>query len=213
MQQNTQTRIQIPSQPTPGQPHRVANVSGSVEGCQKVQDIINRIILEQSSQFVMAGAAFQTQSQQPYGQQQPHQQYGQQQQQAQPDYSAQWAAYYASVGQNAQGGAAVISAPAAAAATATAAGGTQGQAHAADAFYDDFFRYAYHYGEDAARQYYGAWSPSVGSTNPYGTNPGGTGAVAPKKENEPNQSVQETAQIRDSSVRNVSNLPAWITKS
>ena len=94
MQARTQTRIQIPSQPTPGQPHRVANVSGSAEGCQKVQEIINRIILEQSSQFVMAGAAFQAQpQQQQYGQQQ--QQYGaaapqQQTAAAQPDYSAQW---------------------------------------------------------------------------------------------------------------------------
>lgn len=215
MQQRTQTRIQIPSQPTPGQPHRVANVSGSAEGCQKVQEIINRIIMEQSSQFVMAGAAFQQQPQQQYGQQQ--QQYGaaaQQQQQAQPDYSAQWAAYYASVGQNAQG-AAVASAPAAAAPVAAAAAATsQGQQHAADHFYDDFFRYSYHYGEEAARQYYGAWSPAVGSTNPYGTNPAqGSAAAAPKKENEPNQSAQDTAHIRDTSVRNVSNLPAWLTKS
>jgi len=108
----------------------------------------------------------------------------------------------------------VNSAPVAAAPAAAA--GTQGQQHAADHFYDDFFRYAYHYGEDAARQYYGAWSPPVGSTNPYGTNPAASAgaAVAPKKEHDPNQgNAQDTAHIRDSSVRNVSNLPAWMTKS
>ena len=78
MQQRTQTRIQIPSQPTPGQMYRIATVSGPAEGCQKVQEIINRIIMEQSSQFVMNGQAFGE-----YGQNQAYGMYGQQQQQQQ----------------------------------------------------------------------------------------------------------------------------------
>jgi len=215
MQQRTQTRIQIPSQPTPGQQNRIATVSGPAEGCQKVQEIINRIIVEQSSQFVMAGAAFQQHTNAHYGQSQ----YGAvANQQAQPDYSAQWAAYYASVGQNVQGaGVAQTSAPVSAATISAAPGGNQGQQPAADAYYDDFFRYSYHYGESAARQYYAAWSPPVGTVNPYGTNPAlDTTAtnIDQKQENkESNQTITaDTSQIRDSSVRNVSNLPAWMTK-
>ena len=126
----------------------------------------------------------------------------------------QRAAYYASIGQT--GTQAINSAPVAAAPAAAAAAGNQGQQHAPDHFYDDFFRYSYHYGEDAARQYYGAWSPPVGSVNPYGTNPAGTSsaAAAPKSENElTNSNGHDAANIRDSSVRNVSNLPAWMTKS
>merc|ERR1712025_636397 len=45
---------------------------------------------------------------------------------------------------------------------------------APDAYYDAFFRYMYHYGEDAARKYYGAWSPPQGTPNPYGVNPNST---------------------------------------
>ena len=177
MQQRTQTRIQIPSEPTPGQIYRIATVSGSAEGCQKVQEIISRIISEQSSQFVMNGQVFGE-----YGQNQAYGAYGQQQQQqygatASGDYSAQWAAYYA-----AQAGSQNTATQAAA--PATSAGGTnQGDQPAADAYYDAFFRYAYHYGEDAARQYYGAWSPPAGTANPYGVNPNGTTpAPAPNQE-------------------------------
>merc|ERR1712151_942222 len=105
MQQKTGTRIQIPSQPTPGQQYRIATVSGPAEGCQKVHEMISRISLEQSSQFVMTGAAFQHNSLMAYGQYGQHGQqhaYGQYRQQqtyssGQNDYGAQWAAYYASL--------------------------------------------------------------------------------------------------------------------
>jgi hypothetical protein len=47
--------------------------------------------------------------------------------------------------------------------------------------YEPFFRYAYYYGEEAARAYYGAWSPPFGTPNPYGVNPSlaATPAAAP----------------------------------
>jgi hypothetical protein len=47
--------------------------------------------------------------------------------------------------------------------------------------YEPFFRYAYYYGEEAARAYYGAWSPPFGTPNPYGVNPtlAATQAAAP----------------------------------
>jgi len=188
MQQRTQTRIQIPSQPTPGQMFRIATVSGPPEGCQKVQEIINRIITEQSSQFVMNGQAFgeygQNQSYGVYGHQQQQQQQHQQQHYgapatggggAQEDYSAQWAAYYAAQASNQ----AAAPNPAPAPAAANGATASQTDQPAADAYYDAFFRYAYHYGEDAARQYYGAWSPPVGTTNPYGVNPNAGTTPAP----------------------------------
>lgn len=210
MQQKTQTRIQIPSQPTPGQMCRIATVSGPQEGCQKVQEIINRIIMEQSSQFVMNGTAFGQfgNNNQSYGQ------YGQQQQYGgggaaaasgqQADYSAQWANYYASVGQTNGNNAASAPAPAPAPTDAGA------QQPAADAYYDAFFRYSYHYGEEAARKYYGAWSPPAGTANPYGVNPNPTVAPTPAPASEQTRSANTA---KDSSVRNVSNLPAWMTKS
>lgn len=258
MQGKTQTRIQIPSMPTPGQMYRIATITGPAEGCQKVSDIITRISAEQSSQFVITGAAFS--QQQPsynaygsYPQQQQYGGYGQQQQQQQQqaygsypygqqqpaastattaqsqqgatksDYSAEWAAYYAaqatSTGQatattaaatpTATVAATTVATPAAAttAAAATPAGAstTDSQQPAADAYHDAFFRYAYHYGDEAARQYYGAWSPPQGTPNPYGTNPNLSTAPAP--------AATAAAEIKDSSVRTVSNLPAWMTKS
>jgi far upstream element-binding protein len=159
--------------------HRVATVSGPAEGCQKIQEIISRIINEQSSQFVMNGQAFGEYG----GQTQGYGMYGQQQQQPQQqqygaaaggeDYSAQWAAYYA-----AQATSQTAAAPApASAGTTTGNAASQGETPAADAYHDAFFRYAYHYGEDAARQYYGAWSPAAGTANPYGVNPNGTTAA------------------------------------
>ncbi len=178
MQQRTQTKIQIPSQPTPGQMYRIATVSGPLEGCQKVQAIISRIIMEQNSQFVMNGQAFGE-----YGQSQAYGMYGQQQQQygavagtTGEDYSAQWAAYYAAQAA-AQSATTVTAATATTTQTATAStttattAATQGDNPAPDAYYDAFFRYAYYYGEDAARQHYGAWSPPTGTPNPYGVNP------------------------------------------
>ena len=234
MQQRTQTRIQIPSMPTPGQMNRIATVSGSAEGCAKVQEIINRIIVEQSSQFVMTGQAFQANG---GGGQYAYGQYGQQQYGAaagqQQDYSAQWAAYFASQaqagGQNGAAAAATTTADAtqtAAAATAAATTGTDASASAnpaPDAYYDAFFRYSYHYGEEAARKYYGAWSPPEGSTNPYGTNPalsstgGGESAAASTQPAASQPAAATTSsdhgQVKDSSRRSVSNLPAWMTKS
>jgi far upstream element-binding protein len=282
MQNKSGTRIQIPSHPTPGQPHRICTVQGTPEGCQQVQEMIHRIIQEQSSQAVMAGTGYQNQQQQQggyggqqqggyhqggYGGQQQQQQYGAygQQQQAsaattaggasstggQKDYSAEWAAYYAAQAAAGANGAAASATPAAAA-TPTAAAATSTAAPAAaaatttssttstagapaaaaaapgaDAYYDQFFRYAYHYGEDAARKYYGAWSPPVGTTNPYGTNPNpspapaqaatgstsatATTAAAPAAA-APAPAATPAANVRDTSVRKVSNLPAWMTK-
>jgi len=265
MQGKTSTRIQIPSMPTPGQLYRIATITGPSEGCQKVAEIISRISAEQSSQFVITGAAFQSfgggsaysqpqQQQGYYGQQQAatgqygqQAAYGQQQQYSaytntaastfgqqqgasaaatgKTDYSAEWAAYYAAqAASTGTGTAATSAAPAAAApapaaaapAAATPAADASAAQPAADTYHDAFFRYAYHYGDEAARQYYGAWSPAVGTPNPYGTNPNisaapTTSAAAPVAAAAAPTDI--SANIKDSSVRNVSNLPAWMTKS
>lgn len=180
LQQRTKTRIQIPPS-VPGQEYRIITVTGPPDGCAKIQEILNRIVMEQSSAFVMSGECFQP-TVYPYGQQAAA--YGQYYQQAygstgstagQADYSAQWAAYYASMNQTAISAAGVTQ-PATTATVATTANSvtgsaSQGQSISPDAYYDAFFQYAYHYGEDKARQYYGAWSPPVGTPNPYGTNP------------------------------------------
>jgi len=235
MQQRTQTRIQIPSQATPGQIYRLATVTGPAEGCQKIQEIIARISNEQSSQFVMTGECFQQggqQGQQAYGQQQAYgsqgqQQYGaaagqQGQQGGQQDYSAQWAAYYAAQATQGGSGGAQQAASTAVAATATAAStGASGAASGgADQYYEDFFRYAYHYGEEAARKAYAAWAPPEGTPNPYGTNPSAgsaSGAPAPAPSaaatSTPAAASYDPKQHKDSSVRKLSNLPAWMTKS
>lgn len=86
--------------------------------------------------------------------------------------------------------------------------------------YEPFFRYAYYYGEETARAYYGAWSPPVGTPNPYGVNPNlGTAPVAAQAQAQAATAVtQQTVQtyaaqqdLRESGQRNVSNLPAWAT--
>ena len=227
MQQRTQTRIQIPSQATPGSMYRLATVTGPAEGCQKIQEIIARISGEQSSQFVMTGEAFQQAAHggggQAYGQygqqQQQQQQYGAASGQEGGDYSAQWAAYYAA--QAAQGGAtgqqAAAPAAAAQAEVSTAGAAATGQTGASDQYYEDFFRYEYYYGESAARERYGAWSPPVGTPNPYGVNPDlakGTAAAAPVQAPAPAAAPAAAAPNRgETSVRRgVSNLPAWMTK-
>ena len=90
MQSKTGTRIQIPSQPTPGMPNRVATVSGPADGCQIVKAHIERMISEQSSQSVMSGTAGGGMYGQQYGQYgygQQYGQYGQQYQQGQQQYS------------------------------------------------------------------------------------------------------------------------------
>mmetsp|Transcript_5921 Transcript_5921/g.8600 ORF Transcript_5921/g.8600 Transcript_5921/m.8600 type:complete len:778 (-) Transcript_5921:446-2779(-) len=233
MQQKTGTRIQIPSQPTPGYQYRIAIVSGPADGCQQVQEIISRISLEQSSQFVTNGVAFNQNVQGQYGQQQQMYgtQYGQQQQvqvqgqQGNVDYSAQWAAYYASLNAN---GSNATSTQAMANTTATAGVGTTqapapapatGDASkdsaqpAPDAYYDAFFRYSYHYGEEAARKYYQAWSPPPGTPNPYGVNPNATIPEQSTAAPAPAATTEDASQIKDSSVRNVSNLPAWMNNA
>mmetsp|Transcript_393 Transcript_393/g.562 ORF Transcript_393/g.562 Transcript_393/m.562 type:complete len:634 (-) Transcript_393:542-2443(-) len=207
MQHKSGTRIQIPSQPTPGQPHRIATVSGTQDGCNKVQALIERIINEQSSGCVMSGAPFGQQGQNGYAQQYAAEQQGQNNQ-----YSAEWQAYYAAqaAAQQQQQAAPVV--PVRAPAPAPAPG--------ADAYYEQYFRYAYYYGEDAARQYYGAWSPPVGTPNPYGVNPNGItaapAAAAPVPAAAPTPAPAAYAppgEVRDSSMRKVSNLPAWMTRA
>lgn len=211
MQQKTKTRIQIPSQPTPGQPHRVATVSGSKEGCDKVQEMIDSIINQQSSAFVMSGTPFNKQQQNYLGQQY----YGGGGQNG--EQSAEWQAYYAAQAVAQQQQQPQQQAPTPAPAPAP-------QQQQSDAYYEQFFRYAYYYGEDAARQYYGAWSPPAGTPNPYGTNPAGITAAPAAQAPAPAQAATPAAPasqapvappqqaVRDTSVRKVSNLPAWMTR-
>lgn len=236
MQSRTRCRIQIPPTSADGI-YRVISVSGPQAGCEQVKTMIDRIISEQSSQSVMTGAAFtnnspyggqgqqqpqqqnyygqQQQGQQQYGQQQ-QQQYGQQQQAAQvqgqkSDYSAEWAAYYAAQAAAQNGGAAatatsVVASPTAA--TAAPAAAAEQPAH--DAYYEVFWQYAGYYGEEAARKHYGAWSPPVGTPNPTGGAAVGGAVATPAPASAPAPSPQN---VKDSSVRRVSNLPAWMNKS
>jgi far upstream element-binding protein len=252
MQNKTGTQIQIPSQAQPGQEYRYATVSGPAEGCNQVKQMIERISLEQSSQSVMSGAAYQAHDQygggqqyggygqEQYGQQQYGGAYGQQPYAAggQQDYSAEWAAYYAA--QAAAGGGAATGQAAAAATPAPAASTQTGAApsasgdgqQGADAYYEQFFRYAYYYGEAAAREYYKTWSPPVGTPNPYGENPAGitpapaadsnttaqpapapATASQPAPAQAPAASSEAASQARETSQRRgVSNLPAWMTQ-
>mmetsp|Transcript_41834 Transcript_41834/g.75352 ORF Transcript_41834/g.75352 Transcript_41834/m.75352 type:complete len:253 (+) Transcript_41834:487-1245(+) len=236
MQSSTRCRIQIPPTAPPGSLYRIIGVSGAAAGAQQVKQMIETIVAEQSSQSVMSGVAFSNNNQygqqaQPgqqgaYGQQQPGQQsyygqqqqpaYGQQQQQAaygqqaaaaggKTDYSAEWAAYYAAqAAASGQGGtAAAAPAPAAAAVAAPAAAPAAAEQQPAhDAYYVVFWQYAAYYGEEAARKHYGAWSPPVGTPNP-------TPAAAAPSPAAPVATSQ--GDVQDSSVRKVSNLPAWMT--
>ena len=228
MQSQTRCRIQIPPTAPPGSMYRIISVSGPAEGCEQVKQSIETIVAEQSSQSVMQGVAFGNGGNQQYGQQQSYgqqnhygqqqqsygqqggyqqqQSYGQGQQQAaagQKDYSAEWAAYYAAQAAQ-QGGQATTAAPAPAAAASDSAQ----PAH--DAYYDVFWQYAAFYGEEAARKHYGGWSPPVGTPNPNAgastTQASASATAAPAS-----AVAQQTAQ--DSSVRKVSNLPAWMTKN
>jgi far upstream element-binding protein len=263
MQATSQTRIQIPQHCTPAPndpynqqpPTRVATIIGSPEGCAMVQQMIGRIIAEQSSAGVMGHS---TQQQHGGGGWQQHHQssYPQQaQQQLQPSqgqqgYSAEWAAYHAAQQQAAtqqqqqqqqqQEQAAAVAqqqsiATAATAPTATATTATATGQPAADAYYEEFFRYAYYYGEPAARKHYGAWAPPEGTPNPYGANPNGvqpapaaatTTAAATVSPTAPAAAVSAAtvpqtvaaasvpvSDARETSRRKVSNLPAWMTKS
>ncbi|KAL3920990.1 MAG: hypothetical protein SGILL_002987 [Bacillariaceae sp.] len=197
MQQKTGTRIQIPSHPTLGQPHRIATVSGTQEGCEQARILIERIVTEQTSACVMSRG---------------HHNGGYQNQQntAQSNDPA-WQAYYAAqaLAQQQQQQQQQTSV-------------NTGQ-QASDAYYEQFFRYAYYYGEDAARQYYGSWSPPAGVPNPYGVNPNPSPAPAADASQAPEgpqvvasapapASQQTITAARDTSVRKVSNLPAWMTR-
>jgi far upstream element-binding protein len=228
MQTSTRCRIQIPPTAAPGSMYRIISVIGNAAGCQQVKQMIETIVAEQSSQSVMSGVGFTASN--PYGQQtvaygaqnyygqQQTAAYGQQQTTAgQQDYSAEWAAYYAAqAAAAAQGGAAATTAPTPAAATTTATTTTAaGETPAYDAYYDVFWQYASYYGEEAARKHYGAWSPPEGTPNPNIAN--GAAASAPvAAEYAPTATTQvsiDTSEIKDSSVRKVSNLPAWMNKS
>lgn len=227
MQSKTNTRIQIPSHPVPGETQRIATVTGPKEGCEQVRAMIQSISAAQSSAPVMSGT---------YNQQQPHMHphahsHYAAPQPAQQQYSAEWAAYHA-----AQAAAAAAQqqqqqqyssqpAPAAAAAAPAAA-----QQPASDAYYEQFFRYAYYYGEEAARAHYKTWSPPVGTPNPYGVNPAGitpapatadastpaAAAAAPVAAAAPapvaHAPAPADAQALETGRRKVSNLPAWMTK-
>lgn len=234
MQSQTRCRIQIPPTAPPGSMYRIISVSGPAAGCEQVKQMIETIVAEQSSQSVMSGVAFgnggnhygQQQSygqqnyygqQQSYGQQGGYQQqaYGQGQQAAtgQKDYSAEWAAYYAA--QAAQQGGQAAGAAAATTTTTTAAApaaATSDAQPAHDAYYDVFWQYASYYGEEAARKHYGGWSPPVGTPNPNAAAGASAQSAAPTPAAAaPAPATQQTAQ--DSSVRKVSNLPAWMTKN
>lgn len=262
MQNTTRTKIQIPPQVAqPGDMYRTATIIGpSLEGCNQVRQMIDRIIAEQSSASIMAaaqqhqlysnGPSGYGQQQYPYQNQQSQQNYGSMiSQESQEGYSAEWAAYHAAVAaqqqqstsytpsvppqtlQETYGGwtadqyqqyySSASSTPAAQAkenvATATTVNVEAGQQQpAADAYYEQYFRYEYYYGEQAARQYYGAWAPPLGTPNPYGVNPNVQPPPAVTASGSVAGNGMETASgavdVRETSQRQVSNLPAWMTK-
>eukprot|EP00531_Pseudo-nitzschia_arenysensis_P010000 CAMPEP_0116146184 /NCGR_PEP_ID=MMETSP0329-20121206/17027_1 /TAXON_ID=697910 /ORGANISM="Pseudo-nitzschia arenysensis, Strain B593" /LENGTH=737 /DNA_ID=CAMNT_0003641911 /DNA_START=97 /DNA_END=2310 /DNA_ORIENTATION=+ len=229
LQSKTNTRIDIPPHPPPGQNIRVIRVTGPTqEACEMAKSFIERIVNEQSSSCVMFGSSNQNNNhnnynrhggagigyQNHYRNNQNNNNGGGNQNSAQSNDPA-WQAYYAAQAiannkqqqQQQQQAAAAVAAP------------------ASDAYYEQFHRYSYYYGEEAARQYYGTWSPPVGTPNPYGVNPNGVtapppadSATAPATSAAPAPSAPQatapvnTGQVRDSSVRKVSNLPAWMTK-
>lgn len=246
MQNTTRTKIQIPPQVAqPGDLHRTATILGpSLEACNQVRQMIERIIADQSSASIIAASQQQFDGGGGYGQhyqqQQPHYVAPQENQQG---YTAEWAAYHAAVAaQQQQTASAPVAQPpqqdgyaggwaqqssqySTAATVAPVAAATEpsttGQP-AADSYYEQFFRYAYYYGEDAARQYYGAWAPPVGTPNPYGVNPNiqqPPATAAPVTTTATDATVNPTigtsaaaAEARETSRRQVSNLPAWMTK-
>jgi far upstream element-binding protein len=206
--------------------YRISTVSGSQQGCEQAKQMIERIVVEQSSAGVMGGGQG---GQQQHYSSTPHG--GQQHQGQQQGQSAEWAAYYAA--QAAAQQQQQYAASATQTAPAPAPAGPAQAATGADAYYEQFFRYAYYYGEEAARAYYGAWSPPAGTPNPYGVNPAGiqpapAPAPAPAPTSTPAPAAQppmassadrgpsapESSQTstRETSRRKVSNLPSWMTK-
>jgi len=235
LQSKTETRIDIPQQPPPGQNVRVITVTGpSQEACELAKTYMERIVNEQSAASVMTGSPYNNQNQHhnnmgnrhhnggmgvgyqnQYRNQHQHHSNGYHNSNNGGDQNAAqsndpaWQAYYAAqaIANKQQQQQQQLQAAAAA-------------APASDAYYEQFHRYAYYYGEDAARQYYGTWSPPVGTPNPYGVNPEGiTAPPAADSGGNANASAPQATtpvnntQVRDSSVRKVSNLPAWMTKS
>ncbi len=234
LQGKTNTRIDIPPHPPPGTNVRVIRVTGPTqEACEMAKGFIERIVNEQSSACVMMGSGYNNHSNNHHrhggaglGYQNQYQNQnssndGGNQNSAQSNDPA-WQAYYAAQAiannkqqQNQQQQQQQQAAP------------------ASDAYYEQFHRYAYYYGEEAARQYYGAWSPPVGTPNPYGVNPNGvtappadsassapaasnstatTASTTPQEPASTTTTNTTAARVRDSSVRRVSNLPAWMTK-
>mmetsp|Transcript_58968 Transcript_58968/g.68918 ORF Transcript_58968/g.68918 Transcript_58968/m.68918 type:complete len:303 (+) Transcript_58968:1612-2520(+) len=94
MQTKTRTRIQIPSQPTPGHLNRIATVSGNAQGCEQVKQMIERMVMEQSSQSVMTGANFTNNFSYNQGAGAGGQQGAMMQQQGQYGQQAQQSSYY-----------------------------------------------------------------------------------------------------------------------
>jgi len=213
MQSVTNTRIQIPSQPMPGQTHRIATVTGTREATEQVRQMIEQIVAEQSSASILPGSGSMGGR---YNQQQPYIQQSDPQGQAQ---SAEWAAYHAAQAA-AQQQQQQYTAAAPVSQTAPSPAPT-----APNTYHEQFFRYAYYYGEAAARNHYGAWSPPEGTPNPYGTNPAGIqpvpntanpspapAAAASAPSPTPAAVQGEQSAARETSRRKVSNLPAWMTK-
>lgn len=224
MQRRSGTKVNIPAHPVPGQQYRVATVTGSQEGCNHVQAMIQQIVNDQSSAAVMSGAphnnrpvgAGYSRNAYPQHNQAHHfqlQQQQQQQQQEQQSKDPAWAAYYAALAQQ------QAKQQEAAAATFTPAGDTSK--------YEDYFRYEYYYGTEAARAYYGAYPaycPPPDMPNPYGKNPNvatsvptQTAFAAPAAAPVPAASSSSLA--NSSSVgmgrgrgRGISNLPAWLVE-
>jgi far upstream element-binding protein len=265
MQNTTRTKIQIPPQVAqPGDIYRTATIIGpTMEGCNQVRQMIDRIIAEQSSASIMAAAQqhqLYSNVAGGYGQQQFYQNQQSPQNfasgvshESQEGLSAEWAAYHAAVAAQQQqtttytpsasqtfqenyGSWAVdpyqqhysaASSTSAVPSNDNIAAATLQQQPASDAYYEQYFRYEYYYGEQAARQHYGAWAPPVGTPNPYGVNPNvqappsSTTAVPAYSEASTNAAgtgpsvssdAAGAADSRETSQRQVSNLPAWMTK-
>ena len=221
MQTQTNTKIQIPSMSTPGSAVRIATVMGPPEGCEKVKQMIHRIVTEQSSAGLMStgyqrgGGGYGSSNVNTYGggggggggggaynggygssnasaygrggggggygnnygggggggYSQHHQpQYHQQQPPTQQhqNYSNQWGGYT-----GAQQGQAASTQPSQGSGAPTNNAAAPSGSNGGTDYTEQFHRYAYYYGEDAARKHYGAWAPPPGTPNPYGVNPDG----------------------------------------
>jgi len=231
LQGKTNTRINIPPQPVGN--IRLITVTGpSQEACNIAKAYIERIVNEQSAASIMTGIYQNNQSHH-------HNHHGgggggghHYRNQHQHRNTNTSGLYVNQVNQNnAQSNDPAWQAYHAAQALANKQQQELQQQHAAasaapasDAYYEQFHRYAYYYGEKAARQYYESWSPPVGTVNPYGTNPigitdpppseSGPSITATQAQSQPQAAVPaKNTEVRDSSVRKVSNLPAWMTKS